>query len=71
MSEEWRDISTAPEEDIFLICSIMDDPDEWGFTIQSAWLEPIAEGGIYVDGGVEPRVTPTHWLPLPQPPVKK
>jgi hypothetical protein len=55
----WRDIATAPEGCMMLMCSMTATAArEWAFV---DWL---AQGKLIL----HPYRSPTHWMPLPAPP---
>ena len=63
---EWQDISTAPKDDYdkFLVFD--------GVAVWVAWRMDGEVSGYEVDGDELPddNFPPTHWMPLPPPPVK-
>jgi hypothetical protein len=74
---DWQDISTAPKDGSWIIATdgdkVMplawtpgdpDSPDEY-----VGWCHGAIEwGGTLYDGFNEAFITPTHWMPLPEPP---
>jgi hypothetical protein len=65
---EWKPIETAPKDYTKFLayrrgtiaeasCFVRDDGEMWAF------------GGISAHLDVSPDIKPTHWMPLPPPPV--
>lgn len=69
---EWRDIATAPKDGTqILVCITYNLPDGHWETIQWVdWQKPPFVWPIYRDR-IDIPYSPTHWMPLPDPPVIK
>ncbi len=80
-ASEWQDIATAPKDGTWVLVYTDKIPDEgsdvrnicvaqWsdylnGGTTEPRWMFAWYDGGFYGDCG-----QPTHWQPLPSPPIQ-
>lgn len=68
---EWQPIATAPKDGCFLVCDNTLKGDDFFITVASVWME----GDVYFvditsnDEYVDYAGNPTHWMPLPNPPI--
>ena len=81
---DWQPIETAPKSNFILVCEHEDDPlADFEVTIKVVWAEK-DEAGNYqwaLEAGIFPNTDrrgfiwysgqPTHWMPLPEPPIKE
>ena len=64
---EWQPIETAPKDGRWVLC--------WGHNagvVESMiwhWNDDSKDGNWYWYEGDCPRTQPTHWMPMPAPPV--
>ena len=66
LAPQWQDIATAPKYDDFLLLWSEGEgvqPGYWNETSDDAFW--VAVETATLTGG---RMTPTHWMPLPEPP---
>lgn len=69
----WRDIETAPKDgtEIVLFDANVKTPAIGEWMIDVAWLNVGKKPGeAFAEPGWFPLETPTHWIPLPSPPVE-
>ena len=66
MMGEWELIETAPKDGTALILSVEIRPDDWRIKV-GGWrrTKPSIGSGWIIFGA---SWTPTHWMPLPEPP---
>jgi hypothetical protein len=77
MTDQWRDISSAPKDGThILVCEARPPYDNsWTFAQRpptvAHWFEDQDGGAFYlsVTHTEQPPVKPTHWMPLPPEPV--
>ena len=71
MSEEWKPIESAPRDGTPILVCVTYSRQEGGWHTEQ-WVD--WTGGTYVWPMFQQRVDilfpPTHWMPLPKPPVE-
>jgi hypothetical protein len=72
LKQGWQPMETAPDGEDVLLCV-----PRYGVTHKYAFIEMAvgynSNGKWYSDASEEPQYelnTPTHWMPLPEPPAK-
>lgn len=59
---DWRTIQSAPEGEFILLYD-----EAWEMTLGAQHVGMIVDGHVQVEG--VPELEPTHWMPLPAPPI--
>ena len=62
---EWQPIETAPRDGVYIITAGKSVPPHVGYYVCEAFA---AEDGFFTDQG-KMKNQPTHWMPLPKPPM--
>lgn len=76
-ASQWRDIETAPKDGTHIMACRGPFTSNWTFAQAPAyvchWWNNPGEEGWYLSSGDSGQISwhPTHWQPLPQPPVSK
>jgi len=69
---EWQPIDTAPKETIVLVYGYWDGELNEGDKVPDVWRAKFEFDLWWIDGGEyysQYVRNPTHWMPLPNPPV--
>ena len=78
---EWQDIATAPKDGTFVLLHVPNGLESGAVTVGAYWKETDREkNGRFMVGhwdgwlGMDADIgsswcEPTHWMPLPEPPV--
>lgn len=71
LDSKWQPIETAPKNGTWFVGAWINDRDDFAYSMSVVryngngnWREKV---GVDCDGPVS---TPTHWMPLPEPPTK-
>lgn len=65
---EWQPISTAPKDGTDILLGMYRPEFVDPIVMNSCWLDREERGGHWMDWDGCP--TPTHWMPLPEPPTE-
>jgi hypothetical protein len=73
---EWKTIETAPKMNIVLLFAVTDigkDGSAKNWKMATGWWHTGAECWVWDDGNQVRKydIQPTHWQPLPAPPVEQ